>query len=175
MNAAERLDLLDALPHRPPMLLIDRIVSVSPFEHASAEKDVTLDDPWFKGHFPGQPIFPGVLILEAMAQTACVLAAHSTRSDTGPRLPYLVGVDHARFRRLVQPGDRLDLSVRSLRAWGPFWRLSARAEVNGELAAEATLTATLAPAPTTFPVAAAPRHAPTATPTMPALLGAHDE
>jgi 3-hydroxyacyl-[acyl-carrier-protein] dehydratase len=172
MPPVRLLDLLDALPHRPPMLLIDRIVAVVPGEHASAEKDVSLDDVWFQGHFPGHPVFPGVLIIEAMAQTACVLAAHSHRSDDGPRLPYLVGIDQARFRRVVRPGDRLDLSVRSLRAWGPFWRLSARAEVAGELAAEATFTATLAAVPDQ-PGAATPA---AAEPTpMPALAGAHDE
>jgi 3-hydroxyacyl-[acyl-carrier-protein] dehydratase len=135
--------LLDVLPHRPPMLMIDRVLSLVPRREAHAEKDIGEDDPWVAGHFPGHPVFPGVLVIEAMAQTACVLAAHSVQRSDGKRLPYLVGIDQTRFRRAVRPGDCLALHVRCTKTWGPFWQLEARASVGGELAAQARLMATL--------------------------------
>ena len=140
------LDLLSVLPHRPPMRLVDRIVSLVPHKEALGQKDIADDDFWLAGHFPGNPVFPGVLIVEALAQTACVLALHSSGDVARQRLPYLLGVDNTRFRRIVRPGDTLDLHVRCAMSWGPFWRLEARASVGGELAAEARLLATLADA-----------------------------
>lgn len=136
-------DILNVLPHRPPMLMIDSVVSLVPQMEATACKNISGNEPCLQGHFPGRPIFPGVLILEALAQTAAVLAAYSQEDGSGRRLPYLVGIDEARFRRPVHPGDQLELKVTRIRAWGVFWQLRGAAFVRGELASEAMVMATL--------------------------------
>lgn len=145
MTQTTAFNYLDALPHRPPMLMIDGIVSLVPGQEATATKTVALDDLHLITHPVAAPMFPGVLIIEALAQTACVLATCSAADDgTGPRrLPYLLGVDGARFRRPVHAGETLGLHVRCIKAWGPFWQLRGQAVVGGALAAEARLMATM--------------------------------
>ena len=101
------------LPHRPPFLLVDRVVVLEPGKRLVAWKSVTMNEPFFAGHFPGQPVMPGVLILEALAQAGALLAMRSLPAEqAGTKVTYLMGIDGARFRRPVVPGDRLELEVR---------------------------------------------------------------
>lgn len=151
------LDLHASLPHRGPMLLIDDILAVVPGQEASAMRTVQADDPLLVADGTRGAIFPDVLLVEAMAQTACVLATHSSDTPDVERLPMLVGVDSARFHSPVRAGDCMTLHVRCTRTWGPFWRLSAHAQIGERTVAEARLTATMVetariPAPTS------PRH-----------------
>ena len=128
------------LPHRYPFLLIDRILELVPGEAAVGIKNVSANEPFFEGHFPGRPVMPGVLIIEAMAQTAGVLMGDQTE---GGAIPLFLGVDKARFRRQVVPGDQLRLEVRLLRKRGNVCRVAGKAYVDGTLAAEAEMMATI--------------------------------
>ena len=129
------------IPHRHPFLLIDSVEEIRHGESAVGIKDVTPDEPYFEGHFPGAPIMPGVLIVEAMAQTAGVLVVDSTgQQDTG-LLVYFMTIDNARFRKRVLPGDRLELHVRILRGRGKVWKFYGEARVRGERVAEAEYSA----------------------------------
>ncbi len=127
------------LPHRYPILLVDRILEMDD-SSALGEKLVSVNEPVLQGHFPDRPIFPGVLILEALAQTACVWAKRM-RTGFEALEPALIGIDNARFRRPVVPGDALQLDIRLLRQRGPMFRFEGLAKVEGELAAETTLLA----------------------------------
>ncbi|HJO04156.1 MAG TPA: 3-hydroxyacyl-ACP dehydratase FabZ [Acidobacteriota bacterium] len=131
--------IMAVLPHRYPFLLVDRIVEFNPGERVVGIKNVTMNEPYFAGHFPGNPVMPGVLIVEAMAQTGAVMAIRQGGDAVVGKFFYLAGVDKARFRRPVVPGDqlRLELTVLSLRR--SSCRMAGRATVDGELAAEATL------------------------------------
>jgi 3-hydroxyacyl-[acyl-carrier-protein] dehydratase len=126
------------LPHRYPFLMVDAIVEMERFKRIVGVKSVSINEGFFQGHFPGQPIFPGVLIIEAMAQTGGLLLLQEVpnRED---KLLYFVAVDDARFRRPVVPGDQLRLEMTVLSWRGTFCKLRGAASVNGELAAEATL------------------------------------
>ncbi len=126
------------LPHRPPFLLVDGIVEMERLKHIVGIKNVRATEDYFQGHFPGKPIMPGVLIIEAMAQTGGVLLLQEV-PDRGKKLLYFVAVDDARFRRPVLPGEQLRLEVTVLSWRGNFCKLDGKATVNGELAAEATL------------------------------------
>ena len=133
------------IPHRYPMLLIDRVQDVVPNASATGVKNVTFNEPHFQGHFPGAPIMPGVMIIEAMAQTAAVLVGLSNDLvDTG-FLVYFMGIENGKFRRKVVPGDVLELRMRVLRgrAGAKVWRFHGEASVGGHVAAEAELTAML--------------------------------
>ncbi len=133
------------IPHRYPFLLIDRVEAIEPGKSATGIKLVSVNEPQFQGHFPDQPVFPGVLIVEAMAQTAAVMAMLSQNLvDTGA-LVYFMGIDKARFRRKVVPGDRLELEITTLRggAGARVWKFAGRGLVAGELAAQAEFTAML--------------------------------
>jgi 3-hydroxyacyl-[acyl-carrier-protein] dehydratase len=133
-------EILTLLPHRPPFLLIDRVIEMVEGESLVALKNVTMNEYFFEGHFPGRPVMPGVLIVEAMAQAAGVLAYKSTNTKASDGVLYLfAGIDNARFRRVVQPGDQLRLEVKVLRARREMWRLEAMAYVDGELACSAEL------------------------------------
>lgn len=128
-------EILEFLPHRYPFLLIDRVLSMVPGESLIALKNVSMNEAFFNGHFPGRPVMPGVLILEAMAQAGAVLAYKST--NTTPKdgaLYYFAGIDNARFRRVVEPGDQLRLEVKVLRAKRDIWKLEGQAFVGDELA-----------------------------------------
>lgn len=132
------IDLLKLLPHRYPFLMVDRVVEISD-AHAVTLKNVTHNEPFFNGHFPGMPVMPGVLILEALAQSAALLAIRILAG--GPHFFMLTGLDKVRFRRRVVPGDQLRMEVRVLRQHRPLWKMHAEARVDGELAAEAEVSA----------------------------------
>jgi 3-hydroxyacyl-[acyl-carrier-protein] dehydratase len=134
------LQIMELLPHRYPFLLIDKLVELVPNESAVGIKNVTFNEPFFQGHFPGRPIMPGVLIIEAMAQTAaCVVVQGMPKSDK--RLVYFMSVENARFRKPVVPGDQLRIHVKKERNRGNVWRFAGEARVDGQLMAEATYTA----------------------------------
>ena len=136
--------LMELLPHRPPMLLIDRMTDIVPNVSATGVKAVSMNEPAFLGHFPGHPIFPGVLIVEAMAQTAGALVMHSMGARAGDKIVYFMGIDKARFRHPIVPGDLLTLPVKMQKARMPVWRFAGEAYVNGKLCAEAEFTAMIA-------------------------------
>ncbi|MCY4363384.1 MAG: 3-hydroxyacyl-ACP dehydratase FabZ [Gammaproteobacteria bacterium] len=134
-----------ALPHRYPMLLLDRVVDYTPGESLTAIKNVTINEPFFQGHFPQRPIMPGVLIIEAMAQATAVLGLLSEEgSRHWNKLYYLVGVDKARFRKTVGPGDQLVLEVKFVALRRNIWRFSCTAKVNDITVADADLLTTIA-------------------------------
>lgn len=136
--------IMEILPHHYPFLLVDRMTELVPGERIRGFKNVTINEEFFNGHFPGNPVMPGVLILEALAQTAALLAYHSEEIDLEEKVIYLAGIDAARIRRPVRPGDRLDLEATVIRRRGPLWKMGAKALVDGHVAAEAELMATLA-------------------------------
>ncbi len=133
------------LPHRPPFLLVDRVVAFEKDASITCLKGVTMNEPFFAGHFPGHPVMPGVLILEALAQSAALLALLSLPPDQ-PKLTFLMGIDGARFRKQVVPGDRLELLVEVTKAKGSVWKQKGTALVDGQPVAEAEFMAMLADA-----------------------------
>jgi len=133
------------LPHRPPFLLVDRVVLLEPGVRLVAWKSVTMNEPFFVGHFPGKPVMPGVLVLEALAQACALLALESmTREDMESKITYLMSIDGAKFRRPVVPGDRLELHVEVVKRKGAIWRQRGIAIVDGQTVAEADFLAMLA-------------------------------
>jgi 3-hydroxyacyl-[acyl-carrier-protein] dehydratase len=134
----EAADIMRLLPHRYPFLLVDRIVELEPGKRAVGIKQVSSNEPHFTGHFPGRPIMPGVLMVEALAQTAGI--AVMTLDDYRGKLGLFAGIDDCRFKRLVVPGDTLRLEVTVEKLRGMFGRVRAAATVDGELAVEATLS-----------------------------------
>ena len=133
------------LPHRPPFLLVDRVVAFEKDVSLTAIKCVTMNEPFFAGHFPGHPVMPGVLILEALAQAAALLACLSLPPEKlGNTVTYLMGIDGARFRRPVVPGDRLELKVVVTKKKGMVWKQTGQALVDGQVVAEADFMAMLA-------------------------------
>lgn len=140
------MDLLDihkTLPHRYPFLLIDRITEFVPGQRLVGFKNVTVNEPFFMGHFPGHPIMPGVLILEALAQASAILAYKSANVDPEKKIAYLMAIDGAKFRRPVIPGDRLQLEVEVLKHRGPIWKQKGTALVDGQKVAEGEFLATI--------------------------------
>jgi len=129
------------IPHRYPLLLIDRIENMVSDVTATGIKNVSMAEPVFQGHFPTDPVLPGVMIIEAMAQTAAVLVVHTLGAAFEGKLVYFMSVDNARFRRPVLPGDQLHLIVRKDRHRGPVWKFSGEARVEGQLVAEASFAA----------------------------------
>jgi len=148
-NTLESVDifkLLQILPHRYPFLLVDKIIDIDGDNSAIGIKNVTINEPHFQGHFPEQPVMPGVLIVEAMAQTAGAICIRSTGEDK-PSLVYFMTIDNAKFRRPVVPGDRLEIHVRKLKQRGNIWRFACEALVDGNKAAEAEISAMMSPRP----------------------------
>jgi 3-hydroxyacyl-[acyl-carrier-protein] dehydratase len=142
-KSLEALDiqrLLEFLPHRYPFLMVDRIVDIDGDNSAVGIKNVTFNEPHFMGHFPGRPVMPGVLLLEAMAQTAGAICVASRRSEA-PGVVYLTTIDAAKFRRPVVPGDTVRIHVRKVRNRGNLWKFYADAQVDGTTAAEAEVGA----------------------------------
>ncbi len=134
------------LPHRPPFLLVDRVVLIEPGKRLVAWKGVTMNEPFFVGHFPGKPVMPGVLILEALAQACGLLSMKSIApgEDVKDKVTFLMSIDNAKFRRPVVPGDRLELHVEVVKRKGVIWRQKGAAVVDGQTAAEAEFLAMLA-------------------------------
>jgi 3-hydroxyacyl-[acyl-carrier-protein] dehydratase len=134
-------EIMELLPHRYPFLLVDRIVEFEPERRIVGIKNVTINEPFFAGHFPGHPIMPGVLIVEALAQTGGLLALKAMGG--AKRIAYFAGIDKCKFRRPVVPGDQLRLEVSVLAHKGPVWKMHGKAWVDGVLAASSDVTATL--------------------------------
>ncbi|TCM83379.1 3-hydroxyacyl-ACP dehydratase FabZ [Rhodovulum steppense] len=129
------------IPHRYPFLLIDRVTGIVPYESAVGIKNVTFNEPHFQGHFPGTPVMPGVTIIEAMAQTAAVMAGLSLGKVDSQLLVYFMAIDSAKFRRKVGPGDVLELHITVKRGGKKVWKFAGVAMVGDEVAAEAEFTA----------------------------------
>jgi 3-hydroxyacyl-[acyl-carrier-protein] dehydratase len=145
MEAIDIIGVMKLLPHRYPFLLVDRIIDIDGDKSATGIKNVTINEPHFQGHFPGQPVMPGVLIVEAMAQTAGAICIRNRGSDT-PSIVYFMTIDNAKFRRPVVPGDRLEIRVKKLKQRATIWRFACEALVDGAKAAEAEISAMIAAA-----------------------------
>ena len=134
--------IMQSIPHRYPFLLLDRIIEMEPPHRVVAIKNVTANEPFFSGHFPGVPIMPGVLIVEAMAQAGAVLMLHDM-PDKQSKLIYFTGIDHARFRRIVVPGDQLRLTLEVINLRSRTCKMKGLAEVDGQRVAEAEILSAL--------------------------------
>ena len=144
MNKMEIREILDYLPHRFPFLLIDRVLELEEGKRIVAVKNVATNEPFFQGHFPGNPVMPGVMILEALAQAAAILSFRNLhRESTKELLYYFVGIDNARFKKPVIPGDQLILNVSMLRQVRGIGKFAAHATVDGVLVTEAELMCTI--------------------------------
>ena len=139
--------VMAALPHRYPMLLVDRVEALVPDERITAIKAVTINEPFFQGHFPGRPIMPGVLIVEALAQAAGVLAVESLGLANSGKLVYFMAIEGAKFRMPVEPGVLLQLDVEFVQKRSSICKFAGRASIEGKLAAEANFTAMIADPP----------------------------
>ena len=137
-------EIIELLPHRYPFLLIDRVLSIEPDKHIVALKNVTINEPFFPGHYPHYPVMPGVLIVEAMAQAAALLSFKSMgEKSNGKSVYYFAGIDGARFRQPVVPGDQLIIKATLVRSMRGLYKFSASAEVDKQLVAEAELMCTV--------------------------------
>jgi 3-hydroxyacyl-[acyl-carrier-protein] dehydratase len=141
LPSADISRILKLLPHRYPFLLVDRLIEMDRDESCIGIKSVSFNEPFFQGHFPGFPVMPGVLIIEGMAQTAGALCVHNLGQDYRPQLVYFMGIDRAKFRKPVVPGDRLEYHVKKLRSRGKAWRFQGEAKVGGHIVAEAEISA----------------------------------
>lgn len=147
LETGEKLDQMDInrimelIPHRYPFLMIDRVIDIVPGIKATGVKNVSINEQYFAGHFPEKPVMPGVLIIEAMAQTAACLVVHTLGPESEGKLVYFMSVDGARFRKPVEPGDQLFVEVVKQRSRGNVWKFEGRAMVDGNLVAEATYAA----------------------------------
>ena len=133
--------ILQMIPHRYPMLMVDRVTDLQLDRSATGIKNVSINEPFFQGHFPAEPVMPGVLIIEAMAQTAAVLVVATYGQESEGKLVYFMSIDGVRFRRPVFPGDRLELHVEKVQSRASVWKFSGKAMVEGKVAAEATFAA----------------------------------
>jgi|APIni6443716594_1056825.scaffolds.fasta_scaffold03817_2 3-hydroxyacyl-[acyl-carrier-protein] dehydratase len=137
-------EIMKILPHRPPFLLVDRIIELELGKRIVGLKNVTINEPFFPGHFPGHPVMPGVLIIEAMAQVACVLAILSSDESVRSKVTYFAGIDSAKFRKPVFPGDQLRLEMETVNLKRGIWYFNGRAYVDDKLVTEAELKAAFA-------------------------------
>jgi 3-hydroxyacyl-[acyl-carrier-protein] dehydratase len=133
--------IIQMIPHRYPFLMVDRLERVIPNESAVGIKNVTINEPFFQGHFPSRPVFPGVLIVESMAQTAAVLVVETLGESAEGKLVYFMSVENCRFRKPVGPGDQLHIHVHKERSRGNVWKFRGEAKVDDTLVAEATFAA----------------------------------
>lgn len=146
VNTIDINGIMQRIPHRYPFLLIEKVIDIVPEESCTGIKNVSVNEPFFQGHFPGHPIMPGVLIIEAMAQTAATLVVDSMKGvDAQTHVVYFMSVEDARFRKPVLPGDQLHIKVKKERRRGDVWRFKGEAFVDDTLVAEATYTAMLVP------------------------------
>jgi 3-hydroxyacyl-[acyl-carrier-protein] dehydratase len=137
-------EILEYLPHRYPFLLVDRVLDVVPGERITALKNVSMNEPFFPGHYPHHPVMPGVLVIEALAQTAAILSFKSMGGKPDDKsVYYFVGIDSARFKRPVTPGDQLIFEVSIVANKRGIWKFAAQAKVDGQVAAEAELMCTV--------------------------------
>lgn len=136
--------IMELIPHRYPLLLVDRLEDMQLGESAVGIKNVTFNEPHFQGHFPGAPVMPGVLIVEAMAQTAAALVISTLGAEAEGKLVYFMTIDNARFRRQVVPGDQLRMHVQKTRSRARVWKFDGKAYVGDALAAEASFGAMIA-------------------------------
>jgi len=144
MTAMDIHEILEYLPHRYPFLLVDRVLEVIPNERITALKNVSMNEPFFPGHYPHHPVMPGVLVIEALAQTAAILSFKSMGGKPDDKsVYYFVGIDSARFKRPVTPGDQLIFEVAIHASKRGIWKFSAQAKVDGQVAAEAELMCTM--------------------------------
>ncbi len=133
-------EILDLIPHRYPFLLVDRVLDYTPFEHVTAIKNVTMNEPCFQGHFPDNPVMPGVLILEALAQAAGILSSLSRKPKEGHKFVYFfASIDKVKFKHVVTPGDQIRLEVSLVTRKGDFWRVQGKAYVGDKLACSADM------------------------------------
>ncbi len=135
--------ILEILPHRYPFVLVDRVTAIEPKRWIRGHKNVSFNEPWASGHFPGRPIMPGVLVIEALAQIGGILAYASEPFDSNSSLMYFLGIDKAKFRQTVTPGDRLDLHVEVVHHRTNVWKLRGEATVDGTLCAQGELLASI--------------------------------
>jgi 3-hydroxyacyl-[acyl-carrier-protein] dehydratase len=142
-GAMDIVEIMRYLPHRYPFLLVDRILEIEEGKRIVGLKNVTINEPFFQGHFPGRPVMPGVLIVEAMAQAGGVLVFKSGESSGKP-VVYMTGIDEAKFRRPVVPGDQLRFEIDVLKKRPPFWKMQGKAFVDNEMVCEAVVTAMVA-------------------------------
>jgi 3-hydroxyacyl-[acyl-carrier-protein] dehydratase len=144
MSSMDINEIMAYLPHRFPFLLVDRVLTLEKGKHIVAVKNVSMNEPFFPGHFPKHPVMPGVLILEALAQAAALLSFKSAGDEPNPdAIVYFAGIDGARFKKPVVPGDQLMLHVEILRNMRGIWKYATYAEVDGQRVAEAEMMATL--------------------------------
>lgn len=140
MSPVDIHKILSLLPHRYPFILVDRVLDFKPFEYLTAVKNVTINEPFFTGHFPGNPIMPGVLMLEALAQAGAILSNLSRTAKEGHEFLYFfAGIDNAKFKHIVTPGDQLELKVELINQKRDFWRIRGEAYVGDTLACSADL------------------------------------
>lgn len=133
--------IMEMIPHRYPFLMIDRVIDIIPRKSAVGVKNVSVNEPHFQGHFPRRKVMPGVMIIEAMAQTAAVLVVETLGAEAEGKLVYFISVDNARFRKPVVPGDTLHIHIAVRQNRGNVWKFNCEAKVNGVLTSEATIAA----------------------------------
>ncbi len=143
LGSADIMRIMQLLPHRYPFLLIDKIIEIDGDNSAIGIKNVTINEPHFTGHFPGAPVMPGVLLIEAMAQTAGAICIFSRGDDSPPQLVYFMTIDNAKFRKPVMPGDQVYFHVEKLKQRSNIWKFQAVAKVDGAKVAEAEISAML--------------------------------
>lgn len=141
VDTIDILRIMQMIPHRYPFLMIDRVVDLVPDRSAVGIKNVSINENYFQGHFPRQPVMPGVLVIECMAQTAAVLVVETLEGAAAGKLVYFMSIEDCRFRKPVVPGDRLHIHVTKTRRRGSVWKFSGEARVDGVLMAEARFTA----------------------------------
>jgi 3-hydroxyacyl-[acyl-carrier-protein] dehydratase len=139
----EASKILEILPHRSPMLMVDRVTTLVPGQYVLAQKSVSANEPWADGHFPGHPVFPHTLLLEALSQAGALLVYSTERFDPKANRMYYLGMDKVKFKHTVTPGDTVDLDVRILEQRSNTWRLRGEATVQGTLCAQAELAASI--------------------------------